>query len=87
MSKNYEGIGDALTDMNLRIARLELTTVALLKELAEAKTLSTGFPNFLQRNTEEHAARSSASYFQELPALMAQWTQLVSEIQGRDAPK
>lgn len=87
MSNNYEGLGDALTDMHLRIARLELATVALLKELAEAKTLSPDFSQFLQRNTEEHASRVTAPYFQQLPALMAEWTGLVNKLQGNGESK
>lgn len=82
MSNNYEGLGDALTDMHLRIARLELATVALFKELTKAKTLSPDFPQLLQRNAEEHASRITEPYFQQLPGLMAQWAQLVSKLQG-----
>ncbi|WP_099473343.1 hypothetical protein [Stenotrophomonas maltophilia] len=82
MSNNYEGLADALTDMHLRIARLELATVALLKELTEAKALSPDFSQFLQRNAEEHASKITSQYFQQLPGLMAQWTELVSKLQS-----
>lgn len=82
MSNNYEGLSDALTDMHLRLARLEITTVALLKELAEAKSLGRDFTGFLERMAGDKASTSTEPYVQQLPALVAEWAEMVKRIQG-----
>lgn len=82
MSNKYEGLGEALIDMNLHIARLEIIAVAVLKELAEAKSLSQDFTGFLERIASDKASTSTEAYLQQLPALMAEWTQMVRRIQG-----